>query len=244
MMDWLRANQKIRSEKRCIEIAGRTLPITIKRHRTAKRLIMRLAPDGSELRVTMPRWGQSVDALEFAESRRSWIAAQLDKVEEARPPRPDGQIDFIGEPVTIAWDPQAPRKPRLLETTLHIGGPEDSLRSRIERWLRDEALAIMDRDLAEYCALAEVTKPDLKLSRAQRRWGSCSSSGTVRINWRLIMAPADVRRSVVAHEVAHLLHFDHGPAFYAALDRIFEGDIDAANAWLKAKGRALYGPFG
>ncbi|MDN3646238.1 SprT family zinc-dependent metalloprotease [Pontixanthobacter aestiaquae] len=244
MMDWLRPNQQTRSEKRCIEVAGRTLPVTIKRHRTAKRLIMRLAPDGSELRVTMPRWGQSIDALEFAESRRAWIAAQLDKVEEASPPQSGGHIDFIGEPVTIAWDAQAPRKPRLVETTLHIGGPQDSLHSRIERWLRSEALTIMDRDLAEYCERAGVTKPDIKLSRAQRRWGSCSSSGVVRINWRLIMAPADVRRSVVAHEVAHLLHFDHGPAFHAALDRIFEGDIGHANAWLKVKGRALYAPFG
>ena len=53
-----------------------------------------------------------------------------------------------------------------------------------------------------------------------------------------------MRRSVVAHEVAHLIHFDHSPAFHALLDELFEGDLRAANRWLKRSGRALYLPFG
>jgi predicted metal-dependent hydrolase len=68
--------------------------------------------------------------------------------------------------------------------------------------------------------------------------------GAIRINWRLIMAPDFVRRSVVAHEVAHLLHFDHSPAFHDCLAGLFEGDVAAANAWLKRDGRGLYQPFG
>ena len=82
------------------------------------------------------------------------------------------------------------------------------------------------------------------LSAARRRWGSCARDGTIRINWRLVMAPAEVRRSVVAHEVAHLVQFDHSPAFHAALDALFEGDLRAANRWLKLHGRELYAPLG
>jgi predicted metal-dependent hydrolase len=58
------------------------------------------------------------------------------------------------------------------------------------------------------------------------------------------MAPDPVRRSVVAHEVAHLVHFDHSPRFHAFLGDLFEGDLPAANAWLKREGRSLYLPFG
>ncbi|MFX8347067.1 M48 family metallopeptidase, partial [Acinetobacter baumannii] len=79
---------------------------------------------------------------------------------------------------------------------------------------------------------------------AQRRWGSCSARGAVRLNWRLVMAPDWVRRSVVAHEVAHLIHFDHSPRFHALLGQLFEGDIAAANHWLKRHGRSLYAPLG
>ncbi len=82
------------------------------------------------------------------------------------------------------------------------------------------------------------------MSNARRRWGSCASNGMIRINWRLIMAPDLVRRSVVAHEVAHLTHFDHSPAFHLHLRELFDGSVHEADRWLKANGRTLYLPFG
>ena len=53
-----------------------------------------------------------------------------------------------------------------------------------------------------------------------------------------------MRRSVVAHEVAHLVHFDHSPRFHALLAELYEGDIAEANLWLKRESRSLYLPFG
>ena len=53
------------------------------------------------------------------------------------------------------------------------------------------------------------------------RWGSCSSQGRIRLSWRLILAPPEVRRYVVAHEVAHLVHLDHGREFKALEARLF-----------------------
>lgn len=58
------------------------------------------------------------------------------------------------------------------------------------------------------------------------------------------MAPDLIRRSVVAHEVAHLVHFDHSPRFRAFLGEIFEADIREADLWLRREGRSLYRPFG
>jgi predicted metal-dependent hydrolase len=114
----------------------------------------------------------------------------------------------------------------------------------VHRWLETEALRLLGEDLSHYCVRAGVSQPQLRLSRAVRRWGSCSGAGCIRINWRLVQAPDNVRRSVVAHEVAHLRHFDHSPAFRAMLGELFEGDLKAADAWLKREGRALYAPFG
>ena len=94
-----------------------------------------------------------------------------------------------------------------------------------------------------YCDRAGLPPAQVRLSRAKRRWGSCSSKGVLRLNWRLVQAPDFVRRSVVAHEVAHLVHFDHSPAFHALLDTIYEGEIEDANRWLKQHGRTLYASF-
>ena len=240
MIDWLRKEISDPS----IEVDGRTLPIVIRRHARARRLTMRLAADGSEVRVTLPTWGRTRDALVFAEARRDWIAQQLECVPEAMPVEPGGFLSYRGRDLTIGWDGKARRTPALAGDTLHIGGPRDGLDRRIQRWLETEALRLMADDLPFYCARAGLPVPQLRLSRAKRRWGSCSGKGCIRLNWRLIQAPDHVRRSVVAHEVAHLVHFDHSPAFHALLARLFEQDIAPADRWLKEHGRALYAQFG
>ena len=100
--------------------------------------------------------------------------------------------------------------------TLHVGGPLEGLAGRTQRWLEREALVLMTRDMEHYTRAAHLDPVPVALSRAQKRWGSCSDKQRIRINWRLVQAPEYVRRSVVAHEVAHLVHFDHGPRFSCA----------------------------
>ena len=240
MIEWLR-DQKLPPE---IEIAGRSLPIELRRHPTAKRLTLRLAPDGSAVRITLPRWCASKEAVAFAHARAEWLGHQLAKVPEERDPVAERRLDYRGQSLAIAWDEDAPRKPRLDGDTLHIGGPEETLSKRLTRWLDAQALALFADDAAFYCERAGLPVAPVKLTRARRRWGSCSSEGVLRLNWRLVQAPDHVRRSVVAHEVAHLVHFDHSPAFHALLGAIFEGDIEEANRWLSQHGRTLYSAFG
>lgn len=241
MIDWLRRRP---DEVPQVEVDGRLLPLALRRNAGARRMTMRLAPDGSEIRVTLPRWGRSAEALEFARSKADWLAAQLAKVPQA-PDLADGSaLPYRGQVRALSHDPAAPRKVRLAEETIHVGGPADSLNRRLQRWLEGEAIRLLADDLAFYCLRDGRSVPSLALSRAQRRWGSCAADGTIRINWRLVMAPDAVRRSVVAHEVAHLTHFDHSPAFHAYLDSLFEGDLAAANRWLKREGRSLYAHFG
>ena len=231
-------------KSRVIVIDGRELPLVVRRLRHARRLTLRLAPDGREVRVSMPSWGRVGDAVEFARLRSGWLAAQLARLPEPQVVAPGATLAYRGETLRIDWHDQAPRRPVLDDGALVLGGPHESMDARIRRWLESEALRLCADDLAHYCALGGHAVPRLALSRAQRRWGSCAADGSIRINWRLVMAPDFVRRSVVAHEVAHLRHFDHSPAFHAELARMFEGDVDDANRWLKREGRALYRQFG
>ena len=123
---------------------------------------------------------------------------------------------------------------------LTCGGPLDQFPARIERWLKGEALRVLTEDTAQYAAKAGVTVAQVAIGDPKARWGSCSSTGTIRYSWRLLLAPGHVRRATVAHEVAHRVHMHHGPAFHALVAELFEGDPDAARRWLRAEGAGLH----
>lgn len=240
MIEWLRADPA----PLVLELADRILPIELNRNARARRLTLRLAPDGTAIRITLPKWCRSQDAVAFAIARKAWLEAQLAKLPAPVDPLARGTLRYRGGELVIDWQLGAPRRPRADTGRIVLGGPEETRARRLRRWLESEAQRLLASDLADYCESAGVTEPQLRLTRAGRRWGSCSTKGIVRINWRLVMAPDAVRRSVVAHEVAHLVHFDHSPAFHALLADLFEGEIAKADSWLKAHGRALYSEFG
>ncbi|WP_068074903.1 M48 family metallopeptidase [Novosphingobium lentum] len=257
MIDWLRRPPFARTgraatpaeparpePRRTVSVGGRDLPLVVRKLRQAQRMTLRLAPDGREVRVSIPAWGRVGEAEAFARDRSDWLARQLATVAAPSLVEPGATLPYRGEALVVNWQATARRTPVLDDGAIVVGGPLDGLSRRLQRWLEADAKRLFADDLAHYCTQAREDVPPLGLSRAQRRWGSCAADGTIRVNWRLVMAPDFVRRSVVAHEVAHLAHFDHSPAFHAHLDRVFEGDIAAANRWLKRSGRSLYQPFG
>lgn len=250
MIDWLRRPAAAEdaalpaAPHPTVTVHGRALPVEVRRLRQARRMTLRLAPDGSAARVSMPTWARTADALTFVRERADWLGAQLERLPPPLELAPGKALPFRGDRLVLAWDSAYPRRPVVDDGQLLVGGPREQLVGRVRRWLAGEALRLCGEDLAHYCARAGVAVPALGLSSARRRWGSCAADGSIRINWRLIMAPDAVRRSVVAHEVAHLVHFDHSPAFHALLGQLFEGSVPAANRWLKAEGRGLYQPFG
>lgn len=239
-MDWLLGKK----EDPVLDLGGRQVPLIIRRRANSRRMVMRLAPDGSEVRLTVPRWCRTAEALTFARTGTDWLGKQLDALVTPSPPQAGGTIAYRGADIVIGWDESHPRRPALLDGEIRIGGPLPGLELRLRRWLEAEAIRLMEGDLVQFCTAASRPIAAMSLSRAQRRWGSCSAKGDVRLNWRLVQAPDFVRRSVVAHEVAHLVHFDHSPAFHALLRKIYDDDLDAANLWLKRHGRSLYATFG
>ena len=249
MIDWLRRNPRAseppaRQVKRTIKVGEQELPLVVRRLRHARRMTLRLSPDGGEVRVSIPSWGRVGDAEAFALERTGWLARQTAAVPLPEAIAHGSILPFRGEQVRIEWDETALRRPVLDDGQIVLGGPQDSISRRLRHWLESESLQLSGQDLAHFCDRAGQAVPALALSRAQRRWGSCAADGSIRINWRLVMAPDYVRQSVVAHEVAHLVHFDHSPAFHRALEDIYGGPVAPANRWLKANGRSLYRHFG
>ncbi len=128
-----------------------------------------------------------------------------------------------------------------LGDAVRVGGDADGLSRRVHRALRVEALRVLTAETALVADRHCLAVASVGVGDPTGRWGSCSAAGALRYSWRLILMPPDVRRSIVAHELAHRLHLDHSPAFHRAAERVLGGSHAPARAWLKAHGRALHG---
>ena len=222
-----------------VDIEGEDIPVRIKRTAQARRISMRADVVKREIRITMPTYAPTAAALEFVQAKREWIAARLHSAPPASPLTPLSEIAVEGEAHVIRWQGDWPRAVIREEGELRLGGPEAMVEARVLRWLKTHARNVFADDIAHYCARAGEVAPRLSLGDPRSRWGSCSSRGTISLSWRLIMAPIHVRRSVIAHEVAHIRHMDHSREFYAWFEKIFEGDRKAADRWLKMHGTGL-----
>lgn len=221
------------------EHPGLPLPVALIRMRRARRLRLRVDHDRGLLRLTIPWRTSAGSALEWAVQQRSWVDRQLSAAPARRPFVAGMAIPLEGGDVIIRGLPGARRGVALVDGTLEVGGPAESLGASVERWLRARARQRLSAETAAVAAAAGVSIRSVSIGDPVSRWGSCSSSGAIRFNWRLILAPPDVLRFVVAHEVAHRLHMDHSPAFKAAEERLFGGPVAGARSELRRLGPAL-----
>ncbi len=102
----------------------------------------------------------------------------------------------------------------------------------LEHWLRAEARAVLTERVSALAPVVGVRPTSVSVRDQQTRWGSASRSGALSFSWRLILAPAFVLDAVVIHELAHLLHADHGAAFWAVA-RHHAPRTDEARRWLR-----------
>jgi hypothetical protein len=202
---------------------------------------MRLRLDESRglLTLTYPRRLSRRIALDWAAKQGDWVEQQLARIEPGEPFEAGATILFEGRAVHLHWDERLPRSPRLMGDVLQCGGPASAFAGRIERFLRGAARERLSAETTRIAAAAGVSVRSVAVGDAWSRWGSCSSSGAIRYSWRLVLAPPHLLRWVVAHEVAHRLHMDHGAEFHALEAELFGGNVRVARAELRALGPRL-----
>lgn len=108
------------------------------------------------------------------------------------------------------------------------------------RFLRSYALDVLNKDTRDLANAHDITVSKVGVGDPKGRWGSCALSGDIRYSWRLILAPDEVRRATVAHEVAHRVHMNHSRAFHDVVAKLNGGHPSAARRWLRTHGTALH----
>lgn len=222
-----------------VELAGLAWPIEVRPIINAKSVRLRVDEGRGRLILTHPRRMSRRAALAWAAGQADWAERQLAGVVPTTPFAHGSTIPIEGVDHRIAWHPDAPRAPRRQDGVLVCGGPPESLAGRIERFLRMIARERASERTTAVARQAGVTVKSVSVADTRSRWGSCSASGSIRYNWRLIMAPPELFDWVIAHEVAHRVHMNHGPDFKALERSLYGRDVNAARAMLRSLGPRL-----
>ena len=220
-------------------VAGLPVPVEVRPVRGARRLRLRFDETRGVLKLTCPLRTSRRAALAWALEQREWVDAQIARALPPEPFGPGAMIPIEGRDRLLVWAQGTPRTPHLSDDELRCGGPLEGFARRIELFLKRLALATMSAEAAEFAEAAGVTISRISIGDAGTRWGSCSSQGRIRLSWRLILASPQARRYVVAHEVAHLVHLNHGPEFKALEARLFGSGLAAAKASLRREAPRL-----
>ena len=223
-----------------INFSGREVRVEIVRSAQARRLILRADAVKGIVRATTPLRMRIGDVEKFIAAHHGWIVARVAGWPSPLAFENGTKLPFDGGTLTLDWSPDHPRGVRRRGNHLIIGGPAATVPGRTLRWLRAAALADLTPATLNLAARIGRRATRVTVRDPASRWGSCASSGAIGYSWRLILAPPLVRQSVVAHEVAHLVHSNHGREFWTLAESLTDGDLPAARAWLKTKGAALH----
>lgn len=213
------------------------IPYRVRRSERARRV--RVTVDAERgVEVVLPRRTPDRAAAEAVSELGPWIERRVAELDAARArvaARGD-RVPYLGRELRLVAEPGRERVHRRGDDLLVPAGPD--ARPALERWYRRAARAEIAPRLER--AAHAVGRPVGPLTiRGQRtRWASCSTSGAMSFNWRLLLAPEPVLDYVVWHEACHLIHADHSPRFWALVEE-FCPDHREHSRWLRRHGTTL-----
>lgn len=215
-----------------------TFDYRVRRSDRARRVRVRLDP-AHGLEVVLPRRASEREAAVAIRELRPWIErrmAELQRTRDAVAAR-GASVPYLGEALALVAEPGRTRVHRRAETLLVPGGGEDH-RPALERWYRRQARLEVAPRLDAATAAAGTAYSGLTIRGQRTRWASCSATGAMSFNWRLLLAPEPVLDYVVWHEVCHLEVMDHSPRFWRLLAERCP-DYRAHAGWLRRHGATL-----
>ncbi|NWJ23120.1 SprT family zinc-dependent metalloprotease [Rhizobium sp. RM] len=230
--------------QRTVEVAGRSLPITVKENPRATRITLRIEPGGRALKLTIPFGLHHGQVDDFLERHHGWLEGKLGKIGPDNGLRPGATIEIRGVPHRIEHTGSVRGITRMSEDAdgvaiLSVSGLPEHLGRRISAFLKKEAKADLEKLVMHHARSVGRPVRSITMKDTRSRWGSCSHDGNLSFSWRIVMAPEKVIDYLAAHEVAHLAEMNHGPKFWALCEKLCP-HTEEAKAWLKRHGSQLH----
>ena len=211
--------------------------VRVRRSVRATRVALKIDPGADGVELILPERVPLSFGVEFLKARTDWVAARY-RPQPASIPFADGaMIPILGVPHRIRHL-DIGRQGRnaviaIVDGEIRVAGAPPHVARRVRDHLTDLARQEL-ADRARRHALSvgrEIGRITVRDTRS--RWGSCAASGNLSFSWRLVFAPVAVLDYVVAHEVAHLVHMNHGAEFWKLVESLVPG-WQSHRTWLRA----------
>lgn len=216
----------VESRRRALDIAGSRIEYTLNRKRGRRGVGLKVDSDG--LTVNAPATLPMVQVDAMVLQHADWIAKKL-HVWAQRTVTPQrwengATLAYFGGALVLSVVPSGRVHVEKREMELIAGVPSNEsaiVQRAVMQWYRREAARLLGQRtlvLASHYGIAP--QPKVMISHAVSRWGSCNYQREIRFNWRLIKARHDLIDYVIIHELAHLKHMNHSPAFWKEVERM------------------------
>jgi len=235
-------------QRRTLDLGSTTISYTLKVSPRARRLRLAVRPD-TGLEVTTPRGVPMARIEAVLHEKARWIESTLQRFAAQASASPltvqDGaSLPFAGHTLHLHLR-HMPATSRihvsLVGTTLTLmtpSGDQATVRAALEAWYRRQAHTIFATHVAQWNARFGFDYGRIAIKDQKSRWGSCSQSGNLNFNWRLLLAPIEILDYIVIHELAHLKEGNHSPRFWALVATQCP-DYKQPRRWLRLHGHEL-----
>lgn len=209
----------------------------------ARRLSIRIDGRAGEAVVVAPSERGLSQAVAFARTKADWMRQRLAERPNGTPLEPGATIPLFGRDTRLAATGGAGAA-RLTEDAdgplIVSGGEGEAFARRVENLFKRVARETLQARTDVHLRTLGLRPVKMSIADPKSRWGSCSPHNrSIRYSWRVVMAPHAVIDYLAAHEVAHLVHGDHSPAYWSVVQRLV-GDHRPHRKWLRENGPALH----
>jgi hypothetical protein len=226
-----------------ITSSGEKIPIVITVRRGLRNITLRPhAGENRRIDISRPWIASNKTAINFVEQKRRWLERFFANAPTKKHIKSGDCFEFLGDTVKVIYD-NTIRGNRFIKNsdctyTLCVGGDEKMIENRVRIFVKSELLKQIKKII--YSVPREFWPRRICLRDTSSRWGSCSTTGTMSFSWRLGLAPYDVMRYVVMHELAHTKHMDHSQEFWATVRMLYGLGVERARRWLNTNGARLH----
>lgn len=216
--------------------------VTFSRSTRAKRMTLRLDTKNRQVKLVVPQKASLHKAEEFVWAHEDWIQKQLSELAPSIPFIDGTKIPLLGADTAldIYYDQDLKRTSIALKNnTLSVKTNKTDPTGRILRHLKHIAREELTALTHQKAKTIDKTVKAIQIRDPKTRWGSCHEDGRISLSWRLILAPPEAMDYVVAHEVAHMIHMNHGKLFWALCEDLCS-NYQKGKKWMRSQGHTLH----